>query len=127
MKKVVFAALLIDKLLKITMNKVKEWAVLLLLGFGNAIASQPAIAQEVHFGSDRCLIGYPDGSFRGERPVTRYEFAAALNRCFQLIENELNSTTSNQVSAEEVDEFRNDLQRFQEQLESLSDRVETID
>ncbi|MFP4009754.1 MAG: S-layer homology domain-containing protein, partial [Spirulinaceae cyanobacterium] len=26
-----------------------------------------------------CLVGYPDGSFRGNRPLTRYEFAAGVN------------------------------------------------
>ncbi|MDZ8029026.1 MAG: S-layer homology domain-containing protein, partial [Nostoc sp. DedQUE11] len=25
-----------------------------------------------------CLSGYPDGTYRGSRPVTRYEFAAGL-------------------------------------------------
>ncbi|MFP4008997.1 MAG: hypothetical protein ACLFV6_13475 [Spirulinaceae cyanobacterium] len=105
----------------------QKYVMLMLLGIGSAIAPPNAIAQDVHIGSDRCLIGYPDGSFRGERPVTRYEFAAALNRCFRLIEDELQESTSNLASPEEVGEFRNDLQRFQEQLESLSDRVETAD
>ncbi|NEQ57668.1 MAG: iron uptake porin [Moorea sp. SIO4A1] len=29
-----------------------------------------------------CMAGYPDGSYRGNRPLNRYEFAAALNTCF---------------------------------------------
>lgn len=28
-----------------------------------------------------CLSGYPDGTYQGSRPVTRYEFAAGLNTC----------------------------------------------
>ncbi|MGB6169702.1 MAG: iron uptake porin [Geitlerinemataceae cyanobacterium] len=28
-----------------------------------------------------CLAGYPDGTFRGNRSLTRYEFAAGLNAC----------------------------------------------
>jgi hypothetical protein len=105
----------------------KKYMMLALLGLGSAIAPQTAIAQDIHFGTDRCLIGYPDGSFRGERGVTRYEFAAALNRCFQFIESDLQQATSDLASPEEVGEFRNDLERFQEQLDSLSDRVETLD
>jgi hypothetical protein len=28
-----------------------------------------------------CIAGYPDGTFRGNRATTRYEFAAGLNAC----------------------------------------------
>lgn len=31
----------------------------------------------------RCLSGYPDGTYRGDRPLTRYEFAAGLNACLE--------------------------------------------
>jgi hypothetical protein len=34
-----------------------------------------------------CLDGYPDGTFRGDRPMTRFEFAAALNACLNAIVN----------------------------------------
>ncbi|MGB2926983.1 MAG: iron uptake porin [Limnothrix sp.] len=26
-----------------------------------------------------CIVGYPNGTFRGDRPLSRYEFAAGLN------------------------------------------------
>ncbi|MGH2414708.1 MAG: iron uptake porin, partial [Microcystaceae cyanobacterium] len=35
-----------------------------------------------------CLVGYPDGTYRGERPLTRYEFAAGLNACLQQVERQ---------------------------------------
>ncbi len=28
-----------------------------------------------------CIAGYPDGTYRGNRALTRYEFAAGLNTC----------------------------------------------
>jgi len=28
-----------------------------------------------------CIAGYPDGTYRGNRAMTRYEFAAGLNSC----------------------------------------------
>ncbi|MGB3636575.1 MAG: iron uptake porin, partial [Rivularia sp. (in: cyanobacteria)] len=28
-----------------------------------------------------CIAGYPNGTFRGNRAMTRYEFAAGLNAC----------------------------------------------
>ena len=33
----------------------------------------------------KCIDGYPDRTFRGDRPLTRYEFAAALNKCLNRI------------------------------------------
>jgi len=32
-----------------------------------------------------CLSGFPDGTFRGEQTMTRFEFAAALNACLNQI------------------------------------------
>ena len=38
-----------------------------------------------------CISGLPDGTFQGNRPITRNEFAAGLNSCFEYIERSLNS------------------------------------
>ena len=32
-----------------------------------------------------CIAGYPDGTFRGNRAMTRYEFAAGLNACLDKV------------------------------------------
>ena len=32
-----------------------------------------------------CLQGYPDGTFRGQRSLTRFEFAAGLNSCLDVV------------------------------------------
>lgn len=32
-----------------------------------------------------CLEGYPDRTFRGDRALTRYEFAAGLNACLDVV------------------------------------------
>lgn len=33
-----------------------------------------------------CLSGYPDGTYRGDRAVTRNEFAAGLNTCLNQVD-----------------------------------------
>ena len=38
-----------------------------------------------------CVSGLPDGTFQGNRPITRNEFAAGLNSCFEQIERSINS------------------------------------
>jgi hypothetical protein len=32
-----------------------------------------------------CIVGYPDGTYRGNRAMTRYEFAAGLNSCLDRV------------------------------------------
>ena len=32
------------------------------------------------------IAGYPDGTFKGDRVITRYEFATAINEVFQRLE-----------------------------------------
>ena len=33
-----------------------------------------------------CIVGYPDRTFRGNRALTRWEFAAGLNACMNVME-----------------------------------------
>src|SRR5919202_1603402 len=40
-----------------------------------------------------CIAGYPDGTFRGNRATSRYEFAAGLNACLQQHERLITSGT----------------------------------
>lgn len=36
-----------------------------------------------------CIEGYPDGTYRGDRALTRYEFAAGMNSCLEALERRL--------------------------------------
>ncbi|NJL45541.1 MAG: S-layer homology domain-containing protein [Leptolyngbyaceae cyanobacterium SM2_3_12] len=36
-------------------------------------------------GTYSCLSGYPDGTFRGEATVTRYEFSAGMDACMGVL------------------------------------------
>ncbi|MDJ0800379.1 MAG: iron uptake porin, partial [Calothrix sp. MO_167.B12] len=40
-----------------------------------------------------CIAGYPNGTYRGNRALTRYEFAAGLNACLDRV-NELIATAT---------------------------------
>jgi hypothetical protein len=60
-----------------------------------------------------CIAGYPDGTFRGNRALSRYEFAAGLNACLQQVERLIAQSTSEFVTKSDletlqrlVDEFR---------------------
>ncbi|WP_124970762.1 iron uptake porin [Aphanothece sacrum] len=36
-----------------------------------------------------CIVGYPDQTYRGDRPLSRNEFAAGLNACLEQLERRL--------------------------------------
>lgn len=40
-----------------------------------------------------CIAGYPDGTYRGDRALTRWEFAAGLNACLQKLESRLGTAS----------------------------------
>ncbi|PSO64576.1 MAG: S-layer protein [Cyanobacteria bacterium QH_2_48_84] len=78
-----------------------------------------------------CIEGYPDGSFRGNRALTRYEFAAGLNSCLQQIERliaaEGKEGGGQQVAPEDLETLERLVQEFQAELATLGTRVDNIE
>lgn len=70
-----------------------------------------------------CLSGYPDGSFRGDRAVTRNEFAAGLNACLEQVEQLLDTPRENRATQADVEALIERQRQLNEQLQELSDRV----
>ena len=50
-----------------------------------------------------CLSGYADGTYQGDRPLTRYEFAAGLNACLNQLNQLIPSKTSNLATRADVE------------------------
>jgi S-layer homology domain/Pentapeptide repeats (8 copies) len=72
------------------------------------------------------IAGYPDGTFRGDRPLTRYEFAAVLNTALQQLSDLSSEALQNIVTQEDwvtlqrlQDEFSAELSTFQERVDRL--------
>ncbi len=74
-----------------------------------------------------CIAGYPDGTFRGNRAMTRYEFAAGLNACLQQIERLIASSTGEFVKREDLETLQRLVQEFQTELTTLGSRVDTLE
>ncbi|MFP4009753.1 MAG: iron uptake porin [Spirulinaceae cyanobacterium] len=74
-----------------------------------------------------CLVGYPDGTFRGNRPLTRYEFAAGLNACMQQIERLLAASTADFVTRDDLETLRRLMMEFETELVALGERVDALD
>lgn len=72
-----------------------------------------------------CIAGYPDGSFRGNRAMTRYEFAAGLNACLQQIERLLVGREGEMPP--DLDTLRRLREEFEAELLTLGSRVDNLE
>ena len=67
------------------------------------------------------VIGYEDGQFKGDRTMTRYEFAMIVERAIQKAK-ELNTSIDGRL----VDEFKPELLRFEIEKNGSLERVHTL-
>ncbi|MEB3173994.1 MAG: iron uptake porin [Cyanobacteriota bacterium] len=72
-----------------------------------------------------CLVGYPDQTFRGERALSRWEFAAGLNACQNRIEQLLQENAA--VLQEDLDALKRLAQDFQTELTALNSRTDNLE
>ena len=49
-----------------------------------------------------CITGYPDATFRGQKKLSRYEFAAGLNACLDKINEIITTGLADKVSKEDL-------------------------
>ncbi|WP_088894053.1 iron uptake porin [Leptolyngbya ohadii] len=74
-----------------------------------------------------CIVGYPDSTYRGNRALTRYEFAAGLNACLDRISEILASTTANLATQEDLETLRRLQEEFSAELSTLRGRVDALE
>jgi hypothetical protein len=75
-----------------------------------------------------CLAGYPDGTFRGNRALTRYEFAAGMNACLEAISQLIaDQTSQNYVTQEDLATLQRLQEQFAAELATLRGRVDALE
>jgi len=74
-----------------------------------------------------CIAGYPDGTFRGNRAMTRYEFAAGLNACLQQVERLIATSTSEFVTKSDLETLQRLVDEFRTELTTLGTRVDKLE
>lgn len=57
-----------------------------------------------------CIVGYPDRTYRGDRALTRWEFAAGLNACLNTMERLIQDGVG--VLREDIDKLKRLMQEF---------------
>ncbi|MEG5039471.1 MULTISPECIES: iron uptake porin [unclassified Microcoleus] len=73
-----------------------------------------------------CIVGYPDGTYRGNRALTRYEFAAGVNACLDQI-TQLIGSTGNLVTKDDLAILQRLQEEFAAELATLRGRVDGLE
>ncbi len=74
-----------------------------------------------------CIAGYPDGTFRGNRAMTRYEFAAGLNACLDKVSELIRGGTGNFATKEDLAALQRLQEEFAAELATLRGRVDALE
>jgi len=72
-----------------------------------------------------CISGFPNQTYRGSQPLSRYEFAAGLNSCINQIERLIASTDS--VDRPDIETVQRLSQEFEAELATLGGRVDSLE
>jgi len=74
-----------------------------------------------------CIAGYPDGTYRGNRALTRYEFAAGLNACLDQVNRLIANATANLATKEDLLVLQRLQEEFAVELAALRGRVDALE
>ena len=74
-----------------------------------------------------CIAGYPNGTFRGNRATSRYEFAAGLNACLDKINELISEGLADKVGKEDLATLQKLQEEFAAELAALKGRVTALE
>jgi len=74
-----------------------------------------------------CIVGYPDGTFRGKRALTRYEFAAGLNACLDRVNELIAAATADRATKEDLAQVQRLQEEFATELALIRGRVDDLE
>ncbi|WP_107666203.1 iron uptake porin [Cyanothece sp. BG0011] len=72
-----------------------------------------------------CIVGYPDRTYRGDRALSRWEFAAGLNACLNTMERLIQENVA--VLREDIEKLKRLAQEFEQELIALGARVSNLE
>jgi hypothetical protein len=74
-----------------------------------------------------CIAGYPNGTYRGNRALTRFEFAAGLNACLDRVNELIATATADLVTKEDLATLQRLQEEFKAELATLRGRVDALE
>jgi hypothetical protein len=103
-----------------------------VIGMGQGAAATPFVdVPSTHWAyqaiqslaADGFIEGYSDGTFKGDRPLTRYEIAVIISRVIQRV----NLNVSQTPSKADLDKLQKLIDAFKDELDSLGVRVTNVE
>ena len=74
-----------------------------------------------------CIAGYRDGTFQGNKALSRYEFAAGLNACLQRLNELLQTATENRLTEDELISLQRLQNEFAAELSLLRNQIYNLE
>lgn len=74
-----------------------------------------------------CIAGYPDGTYQGNRAMTRYEFAAGLNACLDRMTELIGQSTIDLATREDMASIQRLVEEFAPELATLRGRIDVLE
>lgn len=74
-----------------------------------------------------CVAGYPNRTYRGNRALTRYEFAAGLNACLDRVNELIATATSDVLTQQDLSTLQRLQEEFSAELATLRGRLDTVE
>ncbi len=74
-----------------------------------------------------CIAGYPNSTYRGNRALTRYEFAAGLNACLDRVNELIATATADLVTKQDLATLQRLQEEFSAELATLRGRVDSLE
>jgi hypothetical protein len=74
-----------------------------------------------------CIAGYPNSNYRGNRALSRYEFAAGVNACLDRINELITTATNDLLTREDLAVLQKLQSEFAPELATLRGRVDSLE
>ncbi|MDM3859012.1 MAG: iron uptake porin [Aphanizomenon gracile PMC644.10] len=71
--------------------------------------------------------GYPDGTFRGNRALSRYEFASGLNSCLERVNELIATATADMVSKQDLATLQRLQEEYSTELATIRGQVDALE
>ncbi len=74
-----------------------------------------------------CIAGYPNSTYRGNRALSRFEFAAGLNACLDRVNELIATATADVITKEDLATLQRLQEEFSAELATLRGRVDALE
>jgi hypothetical protein len=74
-----------------------------------------------------CVAGYPNGTFRGNRALSRYEFAAGLNSCLDRVNELIATATADMVTKQDLATLQRLQEEYSTELATIRGQVDALE